>query len=149
MKPTDYFDTGFETIIEQSEHTLTNIENLVSRFYELFDFTEKTTLKSLVALLNPEVKGTRIFPNDNIWWLIYPTRFKITISENIRNSNGPHVVKLYYKSWQTGEEFWLATAQISEFFFSEEKILDKLYYEIIFNRDFYYSDRSARDIVTH
>lgn len=60
---------------------------------------------------------------EKVWYCIMRGNFYVEVIKG-RNIDGPHQVKLWFKSFTTKQTFWIATLQLMAFFFNETEVKD-------------------------
>lgn len=137
----------FEWVLSPQEPKVATLQQLLQKFYDEFDPSEPDTYKPLGLVRNPmDVELQPYFGNNEVIAIPYRKRFLIIVEEQFREPFGPHPARLLYKCWQTDEMIWVAILQISEFFFSDEKMLLALTLGIQ-ESNFFQSPKTASTII--
>ena len=58
---------------------------------------------------------------EKVWYVVMRGNFYIEVIKG-RNHEGPHQVKLWFKSFTTHKAFWIATLQLMAFYYNENEI---------------------------
>ena len=142
--------SGLHVFVETRDLDFTSAGTLLDKFNADIEPDEPLTAKPLAMVLNPEKDGRRyLFSSvvSDVWLVVFRGNFCVVVEKNIRTMTGPHVAKLKYKSYQTGQIFWIATMQIENcMFFSEDQIQMYLHTQIM-RREWYISPKSRKDII--
>ena len=139
--------TGLSVFIEPTDLSLSSAGALLDRFNYDVDLDDPLTAKPLGMVLNPEVRGVRVYVYDDVWLIPYRRSFRAVVIKHSRYASGPHACRLYYRSEQTQRLYWIATLQICDvMFYSEEKMLATLI-ECRLSRAWYISPKSRKDII--
>lgn len=146
-KRIDNLHTGLGVYVETKDLELTTAGETLRRFNEDIDPEEPITAKPLGLTLNPEVAGVRIHPYEDIWIILYRRGYRVHVIKNHRYASGPHACRLYYRSWQTHQLFWIATLQIDGcMFYDEDAVLMRLTLAIL-EKQFYIAPKSEKLLV--
>ncbi len=138
-------EIGDDMLLETKNHNLTCVGEVLKGFYKEMEWDSKP----LAISLNPEVRGTPVY-KEHTYYILYRSRnrYHVTVTTNYSQVSGPHIAKLFYRSQQTMQMFWIATLQITDtMFFNQDKIIDALAYAIA-TEAFYASDKSKKDLIT-
>lgn len=121
-------NSPIQWVFDYAIHDTLTMEQLLERFYSRFISEEpedEYTYKPITFVRDPEKEGKRIYgDNTNFIVVIYPKGFHCVIEKQFREIYGPHACKLFWKN--DDELMWVATLQICEMFFSDDKILAAL-----------------------
>ncbi len=145
-KRIDNLHSGLGVYVETKDIEITSAGHILRRFNEDFDPEDPITAKPLGSTLNPEVGGRRIFPYEDVWIFLYRAGFRVHVIKHHRYVSGPHACRLYYRSWQTKQLFWIATLQIEAMFYSEDAIGMQLTIAIL-EKQFYIAPKSEKLLV--
>lgn len=142
----DNLPTGLGLYAETKDQEYTCAGDLLDKFNGEIDPNDPITAKPLGNVLNPETKGVRFHPFEDIWVFFYRRGYRIHVIKNVRYASGPHACRLHYRSWQTHKIYWIATLQIEAMFFSEDTVQMNLTLALL-DHQLYISDRSRKDII--
>jgi hypothetical protein len=92
------------------------LEDLLSKFYRI-NWDQPPLVLQLIDHTTP-------FP-EKVWYAVMRGNFYIEVIKG-RNHEGPHQVKLWFKSFTTKQTFWIATLQLMAFYFNENEIKEAL-----------------------
>jgi hypothetical protein len=141
--------TGLHAFIESADLELTSVGALLDRFNDDIEEHEPMTARPIGKGLNPEIKSPtgmcRAFPYE-IWVYVFRRECHVRIIKNDYSVMGPHSARLYYTSWQTGQKFWLASAQIECMFYSEDQ-MDMRIFDLVYNKRWYVTEKARKDKV--
>lgn len=143
----DNLPSGLGLYAETIDIQLTCAGDLLDKFNSAIDPADPITAKPLASVLNPENKGIRYHPFEDVWLFFYRQGFRVHVIKHFRWVSGPHPCRLYYQSWQTRQIFWIATLQIEAMFYSEDAIQMNLTLAIL-DHQFYIADKSRKTIVS-
>lgn len=136
--------TGLHVFAENADLELTSCGALLDRFNSEIDDTEPLTAKPLGKKLNPDVGGVPVHDSD-VWMYLYRGNFYVNLIRGVRGVSGPHAARLIYKSYQTGQLFWIATVQIDGCMFFSEDQVDRHIFDAVLNKRWFISDKSRKD----
>lgn len=144
----DKLVTGLTVFAETRDLDLSSTGAMLEKFNNDIDPDEPLTAKPLGMALNPVAdNGVRYWIHSDVWLFAFRRGFFVVLEKHSVLMSGPHRVMLKYKSYQTGQIFWIATLQLDQcMFYSEETVLAKLH-EAIINKQWYIADRSKKDLV--
>jgi hypothetical protein len=146
-KRIDNLHTGLGVYVESKDLEITSAGAILRKFNEDIDSKEPITAKPLGCVLNPEVGNKRIFPYEDVWLFLYRQGFRVHVIKHHRYVSGPHACRLYYRSWQTHQLFWIATLQIDgAMFYSEEAVQMHLTLAIL-DHQFYIAPKSEKLLI--
>lgn len=133
-------------IFAEQNLELTNVVERLGRFYSVH-VADGECSNPIARVLNPEVRGTRVHPYDDVWFLPFTRGYRVLVIKHWRSISGPHPARLYYQSYQTNFLYWLATLQIGDVMFYNEQAMIEELKQCILRREFYIAEQSRKDIV--
>lgn len=139
--------TGLHVFAETRDLDLSSCGVMLDKFNDDIDPTEPLTAKPLAMVLNPTGKDGRWFPWFDAWVIVFRGNYYVVIEKHPRYVSGPHKAKLKYKSYQTGQVFWIATFQMCDCMFYNEELISIRVFNAVIEKLWYISDRSRKDAV--
>ena len=133
-------------IVAETQVDCTNVLERIGAFYN-WHLEPPSCLRPIARHLNPIYNGTRIHPNDDVWWILFYKGYRVLIIKHDTLICGPHAVRLYFRSQQTGLLYWLATLQITDVMFYDEESITTALINAIVSKQFYVAPASRKDIV--
>lgn len=137
--------SGLHVFVETRELEFTSAGALLDKFHNECEPDEPLTAKPLAMVLNPRTNGMPVFSESNVWLVLYRCDFWVTVYKNYRQTSGPHQVKLKYKSYQTGNRYWIASLQITDVMFFDEARMKEELLKCALAHDYFCSDKSRKD----
>lgn len=113
------------------------LEDLLDKFYRI-NYEQPPLVVQLMD-------GHEAIP-EKVWYLVMRGNFYVEVIKG-RNHEGPHQVKLWFKSFTTKQAFWIATLQLMAFYFNEKEIKDGILRAIFENEFFMLPSNRKRAIV--
>jgi len=109
-------DSGiaFRTEDESYDRMITMGE-LLAKFYRL-----NRQQKPLVAILVDE--PSKLIHGEKIWQMVMRGNFYIVIEQN-QSISGPHPAKLWFQTFVTKKNIWLASMQVMAFYFNQDQMV--------------------------
>lgn len=132
--------------LEPKDLEFTNILERLGRFYH-FHYSRNDIVHDLLHILNPEKGGVRFHPYDDVWHVQYHVGFHVLVIKHDRFISGPHAARLYYRSMQTQQLYWIATTQLVDVMFYNEPHILSLLQASIQDQLFYIAPHSQKDII--
>jgi hypothetical protein len=100
---------------DESYNRMITMGELIAKFYRL-----NRQQKPLVAIIIDE--PSKLIHGEKIWQVIMRGNFYIVIEQN-QSISGPHPARLWFQTFVTKKNIWLASMQIMAFFFNEEQMV--------------------------
>ncbi len=132
-------------VLEYAINKAVTMEQLLQRFYDLFSEEDEHPFAPLAFVRDPEEEGRRIYGYENVIVAPFRREYYCVITKQLGDIYGPHPCRLYMRNGS--ETLWIAILQISEMFYSDERMLNLLK-QSIKDREFYQSESTKKDIVT-
>jgi hypothetical protein len=123
-------DIEFEIVDVMEDHRITIIE-LVEKFYRIHleqptaywgkkRQIHETVQPHCFILREDEDYGTGLI--EKFWVVLFRGGFAVEIRRHDKETDGPHVAKLWFQSFTDSSRHWIATLQIVAFFYNEEQM---------------------------
>jgi hypothetical protein len=135
-------------VFDETINQAITMERVLEKFYELFPTDEpedEYTFKPIGWVRDPEEEGKRIYGRETVVVAIYRKHYYCVVEKQFGNLYGPHPCRLFWRNYN--ELAWVAIVQISEMFYSDERMRAAID-TAIREKQFFQSDETKKSIVT-
>lgn len=141
-----YPDAPGRWMLEIADEKVTSLQLLLAKFRVEWKWRRGKPLAIARDPVNSEGKG---FYDPLTNWIVMPYtgQFYFVIERKLRDLYGPHAARLYYKSYQIEQTWWVAICQLQALWHSDIKMLAALQ-DAVRGDELYQSEETQQTIVT-